>query len=555
MPSASFPSLLRLPALLAVALAALAPSAAAQRGTQVNVSPITGLDILGDAGNEPSLAVSPVLPDQIAVGWRSFPVISSDSRWAGYAWSGDGGASFQSGGVLAPPPGMPPTVEQTDPVLTVDSAGVFRFWSEVFRPSFSLHLYHSFDGGMSWPMVTPVESVVTSGDKGWIVTDTTGGPGDGNLYGGWNNFNYGGQCFVRSTDGGATFTPAKRIADRSGTQWMLHFAVGPAGEVYAAWRNYLDDAIYVTKSTNAWNVGVTPTFDAFGPGGHDGLDLKIDDSNDPGFPVINPSGFHQVYVDVDRSNGPRSGWVYCVWADGRNDGADILLARSKDGGFTWETGFRVNDDLLGNGAFQWMPAMSVAPNGRIDVLWYDTRNDLADPFPESQLYYAWSGDGGATWSVNRRASDPFDTRIGWPVQQKIGDYIQSVSRQLDVSVAYAATFHGGQDVWFRRLRPTTLSIGNLTAGGTADVTVTGGRPNEDVWLAASLTGPGSTYVSGLNATVQLANPFEAAPRQTTDANGGATWRIPVAPGAAGRRVWAQALQREGGSQVVTAVVQ
>ncbi len=538
-----------------LALALLAAPAAAQRGTQVNVDPVTGLDVLGDAGNEPSLAVSPVAPDQIVVGWRSFPVASSDSRWAGYAWSSDGGQSFQSGGVLPPPPGLPPSAEQTDPVLAVDSLGVFHYWSEVFRPSFSTHLYRSFDGGMSWPAVTPVEAVVTSGDKGWVVVDTTGGPGDGHLYGGWNNFSLGGQCFVRSTDGGASFSPPQRIADQSGTQWMMHFAVGPSGEVYAAWRNYLYDSIYLTKSSNAWNAALTPSFDALGPGGHDGIDVVVDDSNDPGFLAINPSGFHQLYLAVDHSGGPRHGWVYCLWADSRHDVCDIMLARSKDGGFTWETGFRVNDDPLGNGAEQWMPTMSVAPNGRIDALWYDTRDDLADPFPESQLYHAWSGDGGATWSVNRRCSDPFDTTLGWPVQQKIGDYIQSVSRDADVSVAYAATFNGGQDVWFRKLRPTTLSIRNLVAGGIADVSVTGCRPLEPVWLAASTTGPGATPVPQLGVTVQLANPFEAAGHQVADAQGDAQWAVPVAGGASGRRVWVQALMREGGSQRLEAVVQ
>ena len=35
----------------------------------------------------------------------------------------------------------------------------------------------------------------------------------------------------------------------------------------------------------------------------------------------------------------------------------------------------VNDDPTGNGAWQWFGTMSVAPDGRIDAIWNDTRND------------------------------------------------------------------------------------------------------------------------------------------------------------------------------------
>ncbi len=541
--------------LLATAVLLLAPGSAAQRGVQVNLDPATGQDLLGDAGNEPSLAVNALDPLQIAVGWRLFPTITSDSRYAGFAWSQDGGASFQGGGALPPPPGWPATTEQTDPVLAADSSGTLFYWSEAFRPSFGLHVYRSQDGGQTWPQVFPVENVVTSGDKGWLVADDTGGPGDGNLYGGWNNFQLGGQCFVRSVDGGLSFSPPVRIADRGGAQWMLHFAVGAAGEVYAAWRNYPDNAIYVTKSTNAWDANTVPSFDAFGPGGQDGLDLQVDDGNDPGFLPVNPVGFHQVYLAVDRSAGPMQGMVYCLWADSRFDGADILLARSADGGFTWQTGFRVNDDAPGSGALQWMPAMSVAPNGRLDVVWYDTRNDPGSPVPLSELYYAFSLDGGTTWSVNRRASDAFDTTLGWPVQQKIGDYIQSVSDDGGVSVVYAATHNGGQDVWFLRLRPTILDPGRVIAGLTATVTVTGGRPLAPVWLVASTTGPGRTPVPALNAVLGLDQPFLAAPKAVTDAQGDAGWQVPVPPGAAGMTVWLQAIQVENGSNLVEVVVQ
>ena len=51
-----------------------------------------------------------------------------------------------------------------------------------------------------------------------------------------------------------------------------------------------------------------------------------------------------------------------------------MFIRSTDHGATWNDPLRVNDDPQGNGAHQWFVTMSVAPNGRIDAIWNDTRN-------------------------------------------------------------------------------------------------------------------------------------------------------------------------------------
>ena len=49
---------------------------------------------------------------------------------------------------------------------------------------------------------------------------------------------------------------------------------------------------------------------------------------------------------------------------------------------------RVNDDPEGNGAWQWSAMVSVAPNGRIDAVWNDTRNYLdAEDANLSELSY------------------------------------------------------------------------------------------------------------------------------------------------------------------------
>ena len=60
---------------------------------QVNVDPL-GDNVVGDAANEPSIAVNPLGSDEIVIGWRQFDSVSSDFREAGYAYSDDGGETW-----------------------------------------------------------------------------------------------------------------------------------------------------------------------------------------------------------------------------------------------------------------------------------------------------------------------------------------------------------------------------------------------------------------------------------------------------------------------------
>jgi hypothetical protein len=93
--------------------------------------------------------------------------------------------------------------------------------------------------------------------------------------------------------------------------------------------------------------------------------------------------------------------------------------------------------------------MSVAPNGRIDVVWNDTRN--TGQINLSELYYAYSLDAGETWSLNIPVSPVFDSFLGWPNQEKIGDYYHMISDNSSVNLAYAATFNEEQDIYFLKL--------------------------------------------------------------------------------------------------------
>jgi hypothetical protein len=65
-------------------------------------------------------------------------------------------------------------------------------------------------------------------------------------------------------------------------------------------------------------------------------------------------------------------------------------------------------------------------------------------------------DGGVTWSENVRLSDYFNSHLGWPNQNKMGDYFDMVSDSSGASLAWAATFNGEQDVYYSYIADTTI---------------------------------------------------------------------------------------------------
>lgn len=108
----------------------------------------------------------------------------------------------------------------------------------------------------------------------------------------------------------------------------------------------------------------------------------------------------------------KTGEVYLVWEDTGRRPPAVLFSRSSDKGATWSAPMKVNDAEPGR---QWdfdemEPAVSVAPNGRIDVAWLDFRNDYTfDPGAKDNafqdLYLSSSADAGRTWSPGIRVSD------------------------------------------------------------------------------------------------------------------------------------------------------
>ncbi len=437
---------------------------------QVNVD-ATGANIVGDAGNEPSICVDPTNPRRMAVGWRQFSDVTSNFRQAGYAYSGDGGATWTFPGVLEA------GVFRSDPVLDADSTGGFHYLS--LLTNFYDDIWRSFDAGQSWTR----QARATGGDKQWFVVDKTTSPGHGFLYQYWSDEptgnNYSGRQFSRSTDGGLTWLNPIRIPDSP--RWGT-LDLDANGNLFLGGVNYGTGQIWCLRSSNAKNSALTPTFDQATPVNLGGQVV----SSEP----INPEGLvGQVYVGVDRSSGATNGNIYMlasVQPNGFGTGSDVMVARSVDGGQSFSPPRRVNDDPVNHAKWHWFGALALAPNGRLDAVWLDSRN-AANNF-DSQLFYSYSTDGGDTWSPNEAVSAAFNPKIGYPNQNKIGDYLSMVSDNDGADVAYTATFNGEQDVYHIRLAPVPPGPTYIV---TADVNPA---------AAGSVTGAG-TYAAGATVTL------------------------------------------------------
>ncbi len=409
---------------------------------QVNVDE-NGRNITGDAANEPSIAVDPTDHNKMTIGWRQFDSVASNFREAGRAYSSDGGVTWTFPGVLTN------NVFRSDPVLGADDTGRFFYLS--LLDTFYDTMFRSLNGGVSWTNLAPA----TGGDKQWFTIDKTASIGHGFQYQSWSTAgnNYNGRQFSRSTDGGVTWLDPVNIPNSP--VWGT-LDVDSTGRLFLAGVNFDTNQIWCERSTNARDAGLVPVFDQ-------STVVNLGGNIDSG-EAINPEGLvGQLYVAVDRSGTSSNDNVYLlasVQPTGFVSGSDVMFARSTDGGATFKPPHRVNDDPIDHARHHWFGALSVAPNGRLDAVWLDTRNAANNT--DSQLFYSYSTDTGVTWSPNVAVSAPFDPLIGYPNQSKLGDYITIVSDDAGGDVAYAATFNGEEDIYYARVAPLESQLLNIS---------------------------------------------------------------------------------------------
>ncbi len=387
--------------------------------------------MISDQGspNEPSIMMDPQNPNVILAGANiNKYYISLDT---GRTWTKK--ALQSSFGVWG------------DPAIAVDKHGDFYFFHLSNPPGGNwidrIVCQKTSDRGDTWNdgSFTGLNGTKAQ-DKQWFAFD----PDDNTIYLTWTQFDdYGSSnpldsssiLFSKSTDAGASWSPAKRInkvngdcIDSDDTVEGAVPTIGPNGEVYVAWagpegivfdrsldkgETWLDDEIKIDPMPTGWDYKIS------GITRSNGLPITI----------------------CDLSDGPHRGTIYVNWSDQRNGSTDtdVWLSKSEDGGDTWSAPARVNDDGPGNQQFfTWMAIDQTT--GYLYFVFYDRRDHNGD---STHVYLALSQDGGNTF-LNRRISEqPFVPNDG----VFFGDYTNITVHNGIVRPIWTRLHEGVLSIW------------------------------------------------------------------------------------------------------------
>ncbi|MBZ0267405.1 hypothetical protein K8I85_04570, partial [bacterium] len=344
--------------------------------------------------SENSVAVHPTNPNIVFTSSNATNNPVTTVYGTGVYWSTDGGATFA--GNDQGPGGVG---NNGDPAATI--SGIDGRWSVGYiNSSGGMGVSYTTNLGSTWAHRT----ISSSGglDKNHLEVDNIPTSAHyGNMYSSWVNLSGSANDadieISRSTDGGFSWSSVQNISNaiNAGSHNQgVNIRIGPNGEVYTCWAVYDswpsdETAIGLNKSTDGGATWVGEARVVTNIRGHRNTSLPNTSIRRNSFPAM----------AVDVSGGSNDGAIYIVWTNigvpGVNSGnADIYLAKSTDGGSTFATPVRVNQDA-GTQA-QWFPWIACDPvTGQLAVIFLDRRDDPSDSL--TRAYMAVSNDGGATW--------------------------------------------------------------------------------------------------------------------------------------------------------------
>jgi hypothetical protein len=172
-----------------------------------------------------------------------------------------------------------------------------------------------------------------------------------------------------------------------------HITVDDNGTIYGVWGSITFNmasnpaaGMYISRSTDkgkTWSTTVLAPFDQ-----------KNTTFPNPPRIAWTPGKTAQGTLHVVREHAPRPELAAV---------RDLAYQRSTDGGKTWSEPKMLNDDDPAGLRFHGIPDIKVAPNGRVDVVWWDTRDEVG--VRSNDVYYTASTDDGLNWSKNIRVTD------------------------------------------------------------------------------------------------------------------------------------------------------
>lgn len=402
------------------------------------------------------------------------------------------------------------------PHLLVDRADPdVVYLSEVEMQSGQCRFYVSTDGGSRWvrseaaPSLPPYTNCNFGSSQPQNVRTELSQAPDGTIYYAYaaNDPGAGGTRSIlvgRSADGGSTWDTTLVHGGPKATDpldievnFEPHLALDPASpeKLYVTWRRSYPrvEGRDETPPTRPWMAVSTDGGATFGAPfmmldtdiGFDAPRLVVDGGTVTAFYRARTSGEpnalrasrsaddgrtweHATIVTAGDASEPIPAYdhdeqrYHVVWHDNTNGDLDVFYATSRDA-VTWSEPHRLNDDALGNRVGQYYPQISLGPDRRVDIAWYDYRDDpYPAPEPDEEgealglgsnlgrtqsVYYLTSTDGGESWSTNLRVNDVvIDRTIGtWNGQYFVVVPVSIASTDAGALVAWSDTRNGNVD--------------------------------------------------------------------------------------------------------------
>jgi hypothetical protein len=258
------------------------------------------------------------------------------------------------------------------PTIAVDTSGSLHvFWNTGDTAYAQIYYKRSTDGGNSWTGNRRL-SWTQGNESPEIAVDSSG-----NLHLVWYSplGTYLETFYRKSTDGGSTWTPSKKITFTFGqVSGFPVIAADPSGNIHVVWNEDVwvgDWRVYHKKSSDGgatWSTSKKVSW------------------------LAGVSRYPRIAVDS-------YGNVYVVYYYGPIEYEDtdyeIYYRKSTDAGVTWMPGKR----LTWNSVLSQNPIIAVDSTNNLHLVWEQGQ------YWSAELYYRSSSDGGNTWSTGKKITN------------------------------------------------------------------------------------------------------------------------------------------------------
>jgi hypothetical protein len=363
------------------------------------------------AHNSPSLAQNPLKPAQLVVVDR----VDRPDYTAGVHISSDRGTTWQDSALVLPAGSKSKLFA---PTAVFDGRGIlyvqFVTLSGPGNGPDSVWIERSSDGGVTFDQ----PSQVAGADS--FQTTLAVDPKSGRLFSVWLQSNptatHCNLCFAQtglpivltySDTQGRSWSPPAQVSDpgraRIGAPAV---AVDAQGNPSILYYDYGSDRVDWENLPGTYDAKFSLIVARSADRGRTWSAGHLVDAD-----IVPPHRFLVYLPDTPGFAIGSNGRMVATWADARSGESDILSRSSGDAATSWTPPVRVNRDPAGDGVSKDRPVVSVAPDGRVDVLYYDRifdhRGTTADVFLSS------SSDGGRSFpKVQRVSSQSSDRSVG-----------------------------------------------------------------------------------------------------------------------------------------------